>query len=153
MTRADVVARIRPPTIAWIFLLMAIGGHFLFPGGRVLDSPYRFLGIGITVAGWTLMFLTLKKFDKAGTTHSTQEKPTTLVLGGPLIFSRNPMYLGLTLFFFGIAVAVGTLPMLIAPVGFWATMNWVFVPHEEKVLEQLLGAEYLNYKRRVRRWL
>ena len=72
---------------------------------------------------------------------------------GPLAFSRNPMYLGLTLFFFGIAVAVGTLPMLIAPVGFWATMNFVFVPHEEMVLEQLLGAEYLDYKRRGRRWL
>ncbi len=119
----------------------------------MLDSPYRFLGIGITVAGWTLMFLTLKKFARAGTTHSTQEKPTTLVSTGPLTFSRNPMYLGLTLFFLGIAVAVGTLPMLIAPVGFWATMNWVFVPHEEKTLEQLLGAEYLDYKRRVRRWL
>ncbi len=127
--------------------------HFLFSDTRLIGPSYQIVGIGASVVGVALMLWAVQQFEKKATTHSTQEKPTALVIAGPLAFSRNPMYLGMTLFLLGLAVAVGTLPMLIAPVGFWATMNWVFVPHEEKVLEQLLGAEYLDYKRRARRWL
>ncbi len=153
MTRADVVARIKPPAIALILLVAGAALHFLFPDTRLIGPSYKIVGIGASVVGVALMLWAVQQFEKKATTHSTQEKPTALVIAGPLAFSRNPMYLGMTLFLLGLAVAVGTLPMLIAPVGFWATMNWVFVPHEEKVLEQLLGAEYLDYKRRVRRWL
>ena len=153
MTRADVVSRIKPPAIGVILLVAGTALHFLFPDTRLIGPSYRMVGIGGSVVGVALMLWALQQFEKKGTTHSTQEKPSALVIAGPLAFSRNPMYLGLTLFFLGLAVAVGTVPMFVVPIGFWATMNWVFVPHEEKTLEQLLGAEYLDYKRRVRRWL
>ena len=153
MTRADVVARIKPPVVGLILLIAGTALHFLFSDTRLIGSSYRMVGIGASVGGVVLMLWALQQFDKKGTTHNTQEKPSALVIAGPLAFSRNPMYLGLTLFFLGLAVAVGTVPMFAVPIGFWATMNWVFVPHEEKTLEQLLGAEYLDYKQRVRRWV
>ena len=153
MTRADVVARIKPPAIALILLVAGAALHFLFPDTRLIGPSYGIVGIGASVVGLALMLWAVQQFDKKATTRSTQEKPTALVTAGPLAYSRNPMYLGVTLLLLGLAVVVATVPMFAVPIGFWATMNWVFVPHEEKVLEQLLGAEYLDYKRRVRRWL
>ena len=63
------------------------------------------------------------------------------------------MYLGITIALMGIAIVVGSLPMLIAPVGFFAIINMVFIPYEERRLEQIFGEEYIDYKRQVRRWL
>ena len=153
MTRADVVARIKPPAIALILLVAGTALHFLYRDTPLMGPSYRIVGIGASVVGVALMLWAVRQFEKKATTHSTQEKPTALVIAGPLAFSRNPMYLGMTLFLLGLAVMVATVPMFAVPIGFWATMNWVFVPHEEKVLEQLLGVEYLDYKRRVRRWV
>ena len=53
----------------------------------------------------------------------------------------------------GIAVLVGSLPVLLVPLVFFLTMNAVFIPMEEERLERLFGQEYLAYKHRVRRWL
>jgi protein-S-isoprenylcysteine O-methyltransferase Ste14 len=81
-------------------------------------------------------------------------KPTTvLVRTGPYRFSRNPIYLAFSIFQLGIVSWVNSvwlLPTLIAAV---ALMVSIVIPRERRYLERRFGADYLDYKRSVRRWL
>jgi protein-S-isoprenylcysteine O-methyltransferase Ste14 len=152
-TRAGIVGRIKPPAIAWLCLGLGIGLHVLWPELRLLDGPARLAGLLVATLGVGVMLWAVRQFDRVGAPHSTRADPTSLVAGGPLRFSRNPMYLGMTGFLLGVAMLVGTAPAFVAPIGFWLVMRSVFVPYEEAVLESALGDRYLDYKRRVRRWL
>jgi protein-S-isoprenylcysteine O-methyltransferase Ste14 len=51
----------------------------------------------------------------------------------------NPMYLAIVVMLLGLAVWVGSLPMLIAPVRFLAFMSLVFIPYEERRLRETFG--------------
>jgi hypothetical protein len=51
-----------------------------------------------------------------------------------------------------IAVWIGALPMFIAPLAVFATVNWVHIPFEEAKMGRQFGAAYDDYVTRVRRW-
>ncbi|MBE0670759.1 MAG: isoprenylcysteine carboxylmethyltransferase family protein [Anaerolineales bacterium] len=65
--------------------------------------------------------------------------------------SPNPMYLGLILVYCGV-VTILQLPWssIFLPLVIWLLTIWVIIP-EEKYLEGKFGAEYLDYKSKVRR--
>jgi protein-S-isoprenylcysteine O-methyltransferase Ste14 len=92
-------------------------------------------------------------FRRTGTPIRPTDSATTIVAAGPFRISRNPMVLGILFMLLGIAWAVGTWPMLIAPAGFLLVMSAVFIPYEEKRLEANLGVSYNVYRKRVRRWI
>ena len=73
----------------------------------------------------------------------------TLITSGPYAFSRNPLYLGGNVFVF-----LGAAPLaavLITLIHF--PFIDLFVRREEKQLERDFGDDWLQYRRRVRRWL
>ena len=72
---------------------------------------------------------------------------------GVFQFTRNPMYLGMTLILFGVSVCVGSMTAFVSPVAFFFISERRFIPPEEVVMENLFGENYLEYKRRVRRWV
>jgi protein-S-isoprenylcysteine O-methyltransferase Ste14 len=90
----------------------------------------------------------LKKFE---TTHKF-DTPVALVTGGVYTKTRNPMYLGMSLFLLGFAICFGNLFGLLTPVIFILIVNFKFIPFEEKMMEEKFGQEYINYKRNVGRW-
>jgi protein-S-isoprenylcysteine O-methyltransferase Ste14 len=63
------------------------------------------------------------------------------------------MYLGLTIVTLGIAIWVGSWPMLLAPVAVFATANWVHIPFEEAKMRRQFGSAFDDYTHKVRRWL
>ena len=76
-----------------------------------------------------------------------------LMVRGPYQFTRNPMYvaelglwLGWTLFFGSPGVFMGCVVLL-------SVINLVILPREERGLEAAFGQIYLQYKKRVPRWL
>jgi protein-S-isoprenylcysteine O-methyltransferase Ste14 len=76
-----------------------------------------------------------------------------LITSGPYRLSRHPLYLGGNLFIF-----LGAALFLESPCGILLTaLNILLVDmmarREEKQLEREFGEEWLNYRRRVRRWL
>ena len=76
-----------------------------------------------------------------------------LITSGPFRYSRNPLYLGGNVFIF-----LGAVLFLGSPVGLLLTaINIVLVDfmikREERQLEKSFGEEWLNYKKKVRRWL
>ena len=145
--------RIKPPIIAIVLLLISFGLHFLVQGEAKLPSSFRFAGIFIPVAGFCIMSWAFRLFQKKETPVVPTDKPTTVVSDGPFRFSRNPMYIGIILILLGIACSVGTFPMFLAPVTFLLIIDRIFIPYEERKMEDLFGQTYLEYKHRVRRWL
>ena len=78
---------------------------------------------------------------------------TALVTEGPFQFSRNPIYLALTLIYCGIGMAAdsGWVLGLVVPV--LAVMRYGVIAAEERYLEAKFGEAYRHYKGHVRRWL
>lgn len=63
------------------------------------------------------------------------------------------MYLGLVMMLVGTAVLLGSLAAWLAPLAMLVTLQRVFIPHEERLLEQRFGEAYRAYTHSVRRWL
>ena len=145
--------RIVPPIIAGVYLLAALGLHYLFPTAKLINSPYHFIGIIFVVVSILIGAWAVIAFKKKGTTHKIDEKPSALVTNGPYGFSRNPMYVSMAILLLGIAIYVGTTPLFLSPAAFVLTINTVYIPREEMILENIFGQEYLKYKKNVRRWL
>ncbi len=144
----------RPPRLAIVYLLVAWAVDYVLSSPAVITIGYRFwLSLVIVAAGVWLSYSTVKLFERAGTTHKLTGASTALVIEGPFRWSRNPMYWGLTLIVLGIAIYVGSVPFLLVPVAFLLTLNFGFVPWEERRLEETFGDPYRAYRDRVRRWL
>jgi protein-S-isoprenylcysteine O-methyltransferase Ste14 len=81
-----------------------------------------------------------------------RERPGELVTGGVFSRSRNPIYLALLLLAIGVALMLGSPPLLVlacvAPPYFSSLIR-----REERFLEQHYGERYADYLARVPRWL
>ena len=63
------------------------------------------------------------------------------------------MYLGMAMILLGIAILMGTLTPLAVVIAFSISMERVFVKAEEKSLTDKFGNDWLEYKKRVRKWI
>jgi protein-S-isoprenylcysteine O-methyltransferase Ste14 len=67
------------------------------------------------------------------------EISATLVMTGPYRFTRNPMYVGLTLAYLGEAgILIQIWPIIVLPLLF-AYLNWMVTPLEEARLKEAFG--------------
>ena len=145
--------RIKPPHIAITLLFLSWLAGYLLPQLNVIDKPYNKIGIIILIIGLSLTFYSFYLFKKNKTPILPGKKPTFAVMEGPYKFTRNPMYLGVSTALLGAAVYFGNLLSFLSPIIFFFVMNYYFVPFEEKLMESLFGKKYLDYKKKVRRWL
>jgi protein-S-isoprenylcysteine O-methyltransferase Ste14 len=141
-----------PPACFAGLLALMLALHFALPLAQWNRGATRWWGIPFTIAGVLLLAAALERFASR-TTRNPFEKPTVLVTDGAFRFSRNPMYTGMLLSLVGAAIMLGSLSSLVAVPLYVAIFRARFIDHEERVLEQLFGAEYRAYRRRVRRWL
>ena len=104
------------------------------------------LAVGIAIAGRRTM-------EAAGTNVNPMLPTTAIVTSGPFRFSRNPLYVALTLLFLGLTLAFDTwwgivlLPLILV------VMHYGVVVREERYLERKFGEPYRQYRSRVRRYL
>jgi protein-S-isoprenylcysteine O-methyltransferase Ste14 len=114
----------------------------------------------LPVAGWLLIALGLgvmlwamSTFRRARTSVLPFRPATAMVTGGPYRFSRNPMYLGLTLVYVGLSFLTRMAwPLVMLPLGLWA-LTALVIRREERYLGAAFGAAYADYRKRVRRWI
>ncbi len=142
-----------PPLIYGGALAVGLLAKLLSPVAFLPRLIARALGWPLTGGGLLLGLLSYRTLRDAETNVSPYERTTALVTEGPYRFTRNPLYLSLTLVYGGIAALSNTL---------WATLLLPFVllvmrrgviDREERYLEREFGEEYLRYKTRVRRWI
>ncbi len=120
---------------------------------RVIDQSYRFIGVAIFIIGLALGVWAILVFRTMDTTHEPFGKPTALAVRGPYRFSRNPMYSSVALLLLGTAVYTGRALFFLVPLAFVLTVNASHIPREEKLLHEIFGSSFEDYKQRVRRWL
>jgi protein-S-isoprenylcysteine O-methyltransferase Ste14 len=147
---------ILPP---FIYLGGLVGGYiiqFLWPLPilpPIFDVAIRMLGVVVFLAGGWLMFTALSSFRTAGTPPDPHEPTKALTFDGPYRFTRNPMYLGMALVLAGLAMIGNALwPLLAVIPAVWWIRTQV-IAKEERYLEAKFGAPYLDFKKRVRRWI
>lgn len=133
------VLRLKPPRIAVMFLLIAIGSHFLLHNYARWHFGCVVCGVATVVLGFLLMMWAWWLFRTHETAICPTAEATILVDRGPFRVSRNPMYSGMTVMLAGCAWIFGTMPVFFAPIAFFLVMNNVFIPFEERC--------------RVRRWV
>lgn len=105
----------------------------------------------MAVGGW-LVFESFRLFVKNKTKENFQ-RSKHLVTEGLYNYSRNPMYLAMIVFLIGLAILSQNPIALIGPLFFFLAVELVFIPFEEEKSEKEFGKKYLEYKKRVRRWL
>lgn len=142
-----------PPVLYGGALAVGAGLDWLIPLPLLAPGAGQAPGIALIAAGLALALWCVLLFHRAGTAVEPYKPSTAIVSAGPYRFSRNPIYVALT------AVSVG--------IGLWANSAWMLglllptlvimriavIGPEERYLEAKFGAEYLDYKARVRRWL
>lgn len=145
--------KVMPPTIFYIFIIFSLILNFIFPIKRIIVYPYNYLGIIlilggilIDVWGWTL-------FRKRKTTLNPYKVPSKLENSGPFKISRNPRYLGMELVLLGLSILLGSLSTFIFPILFIFLIEKLFIIFEEKILQKRFEKSYLDYKKRVRKWV
>jgi protein-S-isoprenylcysteine O-methyltransferase Ste14 len=121
---------------------------------RVLLTLTRRLTIGFVVlgAGGALALAGERRFRHAGTEVKPWKASTALVTDGVFQYLRNPMYVGLTMFLVGLAIALASDWTVVMTVVFVAVIHFGVVKREERYLEATFGESYRAYKARVPRY-
>jgi protein-S-isoprenylcysteine O-methyltransferase Ste14 len=142
-----------PPLIYTGAFLLSLFLHGRFPLPLVPSRTKTLLGATLIGSACIIVSVCFLKMRKAGTNIEPTQPTTALVTGGPYRFTRNPIYLALTLFYTGIATLFNTLwAILLLPVVL-LIMNRGVIDREETYLTKKFGEQYLAYKEKVRRWL
>jgi len=145
--------QILPPTYVLIALVVMLVLHFTFPGIKLIPLPWNLLGLIPLVIGLALNIIADGAFRRAGTTVKPFQESTALLTDGVYSISRHPMYLGFVLILIGVAILLGSLtPWVIIPI-FAVLMEVVFIQVEERMLGEKFGPAWIDYKKKVRRWL
>jgi len=145
--------KIKPPIYLLLALLLMEAMHRWLPLGQLWGTPLSYAGIALLVLGAVMTILSAAAFQRAGTGIVPFEEATALVTSGFFRHTRNPMYLGMVLILLGVAVLRGSLgAFLPIPLFVWVIQSQ-FIHGEERFMEAAFGGAYLDYKRRVRRWL
>lgn len=153
----DTAGVIAPPPLLYAgFFLAGLGVDYLWPVETLRDLPSaaRYVAaIVLFLLGAAFAVPALLRFKAAGTNLPTYRPTTALVTGGPYRWSRNPIYVGLSLAYAAIAVAAAAAWSLILLAPLLVVMRYGVIAREEAYLERKFGAPYQGFKASVRRWL
>ena len=138
------------------FLLVFVPARILAAAGigsAPHVGPLQVLGLLVTAAGALLALWCVAAFVVVGKgTPAPFDPPRRLVVRGPYIFVRNPMYIGAGLALLGAALYHGSSGLAVYAVLFLAVMHVFVLLYEEPTLRRAFGTEYEVYCSRVARW-
>lgn len=149
--------RVLPPLV--YLAAFGAGGALdrLWPWPLAVDwtalAALRWAGGACVVLGLALGLRAAALFRRAGTSALPFRPASAFVAAGPYRFTRNPMYLGLTAILFGVGLLLGRGWIALSAFAAAAVIDRYAIAREERYLERRFGASYLDYRRRVRRWL
>jgi protein-S-isoprenylcysteine O-methyltransferase Ste14 len=147
--------KVPPPIVAFLIGAVMWGVARLSPLPED-ESPVRLaISCGLACLGILVVVLGMLAFRRAKTTINPVniKAASSIVTSGVYRYTRNPMYVGLTLALVGWAVHIAVSFVLVGPVVFILFINRFQIIPEERVLTSKFGEEYTKYRERVRRWL
>lgn len=143
-----------PPALYLAALGLGVVLHWLVPLGFAEGSTARLiLGVAAAGAGLAIIRAAFSVFKRIGQDPNPRTSTPIVTRDGPYRFTRNPMYLGLSLILLGLGVALanGWVVMMLVPT--LAIMHYGVILPEERYLEEKFGEEYARFRSSVRRWI
>jgi protein-S-isoprenylcysteine O-methyltransferase Ste14 len=136
-----------PGTIGFAIPLLVIE-----PGWR--SRPFHRAALVPLLAGLALLLACVRQFYTAGRgTLAPWSPPVHLVTSGPYQFSRNPMYVAMSLLLIGWAWAFESRPLTWWAIFMIAAFHVRILLGEEPTLARKFGSAWTEYRSRVPRWL
>jgi protein-S-isoprenylcysteine O-methyltransferase Ste14 len=125
-----------------------------YPAPSVIPAPWNHLGwvvMAIAPVAPIAAFIQLRRAHTTANPHKP-ETATTLVTSGVYAWTRNPMYLGLSILLLGWAIKLGSLSAIWGPVLFVPLIQLAQIVPEEHALRKRFPGQYQEYRRNVSRW-
>jgi protein-S-isoprenylcysteine O-methyltransferase Ste14 len=158
--RRPIRGRNAEATVSIAFFAFFIGaalylGFFREPIGRVAilgDAPARAAGIALLLASLAVSGASLLHLRDSWRVGVLEDQKTELVTTGIYRFTRNPYFLSYLLLFAGCTVLLQNAILLgLSGIGFLLVHH--MIRREEKHLQAQHGDAYLQYRKRVSRYL
>jgi protein-S-isoprenylcysteine O-methyltransferase Ste14 len=151
---ADVA--VKPPILFLAALALGYALTRYVPIGPGLASPNaKALTVGLifVAAGFALAVLAARRFRLTGTSVIPGEPASALVTVGVYRVTRNPMYIGFILLYFGLSIVLTSVWILLLLIPVVLVLHRGVVLREEAYLARKFGDDYTRYAERVPRWL
>jgi protein-S-isoprenylcysteine O-methyltransferase Ste14 len=147
--------RFPPPLVVLISILVGIALNRYVPIASIpLSRTARIaLGVLVIIAGIVPAAAARINFIRTGQSVIPWKPTPELIFQGPYRYTRNPMYVGMTLVQIGIGIAVDNLWISLFAALSLAVIHVIAVRPEEAYLSQKFGEPYRDYVTRVRRYL
>ena len=150
-------ARVRfpPPLVFLLSLLLGFGLNRLVPLPPIpLDRTTR-IALGLVVVALGILPIAWARVHFVRTKQNPIPwKPTPeLIFQGPYLYTRNPMYVGMTALQIGLGIAFDVIWSSLLAALSLAIVHMIAVRPEEAYLSKKFGDSYRSYLTRVRRYL
>jgi len=142
-----------PPLVYGAGFVMGLLLHLVFPLHVLPTTLARGIGVVCVLVSLPLALATLRVLSRAHTPVDPMKPTTALVTEGPFRYSRNPIYLALTLLYLGVALLINALWILLLVVPAVLVLRYGVIAREEAYLTRKFGDAYRQYTAQVRRWL
>ena len=150
-------ARVRfPPPLVFLggMLLGVLCQYLVTPAPVPVSRAVRVVsGLLVVMAGFGIIASARLFFVRTGQSPIPWKPSPELIAGGPYRFTRNPMYLGMTLIELGLGLVFDNLWISLFAFPALLTVHLIAVLPEERYLSEKFGESYRLYLTRVRRYL
>ena len=143
-----------PSVIFAVFLIIGLItdralSDILNISGYPIKFGFSFIILGVILLAWSWL-----TFATAKTCIDIRKSTKQLVTIGPYKYSRNPMYLGLTLILLAACFYFNSFLGIIIYFPLFVCYITIFqILPEEDALKKLYNEEYMKYCSNVRRWI
>ncbi|MFL5481800.1 MAG: methyltransferase family protein [Gemmatimonadaceae bacterium] len=153
-SRSDVPnVLILPPLLYAVALAIGFLLQWIAPRTIMPSNARYWIGGILLASGLFLAMRGRRVMESAGTNVNPTLPSTALVATGPFRFSRNPLYVALTLMYVGLSLLANALWVLVLIIPVLVLMHYGVVRREERYLEAKFGEAYRDYRSRVRRYV
>ena len=145
-----------PPVIPYSTLAIACMLQWLEPLGLLAHLGHAMriaVGIALFAGGMAMMIAGHRAMARHGTNVNPLRPTTALVTDGVFRYTRNPLYVGVSIALCGIALVAALDWVLVLIIPAFVLLHFAVVRREERYLERKFGEAYHRYAGRVPRYL
>lgn len=144
--------KLPPPVLLLICLILMALLRWVWPVQIVLGYPTNLVGLVPAAMGLLIGVSGVLKFRRERTNIHPFRTADKLVTDGLYGYSRNPMYLGLTLILVGTWILLGAVSPVFGVLVFVVAASHWYIPGEERMMSEKFGKAYEEYRTKVGRW-
>jgi len=154
MAENDAREVVVPPPLIYLFgFLIGLALDTAWPAA-FLPATTQYVAGAITIAlGLALFAAAVAAFIRARTSPVHERPTTSIITTGVFRYSRNPIYVAMTLVLIGLGLAIDSAWIIAMAMPAVLVIHWFVIRKEEAYLVGKFGDEYERYQQTVRRWL